>query len=199
MNQPVDLFKVEEFWEWFAKEQAWILILLEEDGHPDRERFVQAMNNWVLSFGRFKWEIGTGETKPYHLTLSPNGDQELLGRSRYIMAYAPDLPNWEFYHAIPPKEFEFEFSLYDENFEKHLIDADDWQAGLFLYPDLKVKIILQAENILHLDHQTQEAAANYVLMNLIGEETMIAQVETVEIVAKLDEKEEAVSIWDLKL
>lgn len=199
MNQPLDVFKVEEFWEWFVKEQAWILTLLEEDGHPDRERLVQALNNWVLSFGRFKWEIGEGEAKRYHLTLSPNGDEELLERSRYIMGFAPELAEWEFHHAYPAKDFEFEFSLYDENFEKHLIDADDWHVGLLRYPDLKVKIFLEADNILHLDLQTQEAAANYVLMNLVGEETMIAHVEELEIVAELDEKYEAVSIWDLEL
>ena len=53
--------------------------------------------------------------------------------------------------------------------------------------DMK-EVIIEADNISHLDRETAQSAADLVIMSEVGEEIKINKISTVNIVNELDEQ-----------
>ena len=68
--------KIDHFWEWFVKHEKQFRKI----SNPVATR--ELLNNQVLQFGVFSWEIGKGQGKPHTFTISPNGDAKMLRRSK---------------------------------------------------------------------------------------------------------------------
>ena len=60
--------KIIQFWEWFQENEANYKEV------EDPQAAVEAMDERVLGFGLFSWEIGEGQSRPYYFMISPNGD-----------------------------------------------------------------------------------------------------------------------------
>lgn len=192
MDYYKDNDPITAFWQWFYKNHALIKEVLDaEDTHPAKYDIVNALDNHVLGFGRFKWEIGYGTQGGYSLFISPNGDEDLLRKSQEIMDVAPNLPDWEFYPAKPAKDWDLKFSIYDEQMFIHQIDASDWRFVLIPQKNGKEVVVLEAPNISHLDLGVQTNAGNLVLVNMIGEERKILHVAGILIVKALSTQHQA--------
>lgn len=180
MDDYFDYDKIDSFWEWFSANDERIKEVLLGHSEQDKEALVKTLNNQVLTLGMFTWEMGHGTTSPFYLTISPNGDKELLALSREIMAAAPYLPDWELNHAKPALDWDLKFQLYDEEYIERKVDASKWKFSLRQHHEEGVTIILEAGNIGHLDYETKKTATEQVVISLLGEEQKIMYVQEIE-------------------
>ena len=169
---------IQNFWSWFAKNSN----SLQSDNYEKSllDKLDKTISNWGLV-----WEVGPGLLKENSLTISPNGDQELLDKTNYIIDKAPQLDNWEFFNAKQPKENWYLATLVDTGFE---IDASNWTYVLLKYEDEKIEILLKADSLVNLDIETKELVADLILTNLLGEKLKIEKIDFVDIVDKFDDQ-----------
>lgn len=191
MTNDAKTEQIESFWEWFVEYEDTIKEFFDEESLVDKNALIEEINNQVLDFGMFSWEIGPGSSRNYYLTISPNGKSDQLELSRRIMAAAPDLPDWEFHHAKPAKDWNLQFTIYDDFMREQLIDASEWQFALVPKPSRQVDIFLQADNIDFLDAETRATAGDLVVTNLLGEERKINYVRRIEILSAHEEPQQA--------
>ena len=122
--------KIDDFWEWFLLMEQRFLDFFEDRTPGNKEALIEHLNNKVLDFGMFSWEMGPGKTKKYYFTVSPNGSEQRMRISQQLMQSAPNLPDWELNYYKPPKDNELTLSLYDDFLIKRDIDASNWQFFL---------------------------------------------------------------------
>lgn len=170
--------QITNFWYWFTKNSDHL--------HSDNyeKEILDALDRKVSDWD-LVWEIGPGVAKKNSLTISPNGDKDLLDKAKSIIAKAPVLDNWEFYYSKQPKENWHMARLVDMALE---IDALNWTYVLFQYPDNKIEILLKADSISHLNKETKELAADLILTNLLGEKLKIEKIDFIELVDDFDDK-----------
>lgn len=169
-----------DFWDWFQVHEHMYRDIV------DAQAAVDAMNEQVLQFGLFSWEIGEGKTKPHYLTLSPNGDKGRLELSKKIVAAAPELPQWEFNYCKPPKDWDFTFEAFDQFMIKQQFDASGWEYLLQRNEDSEVEIFILADNLHVLDADDEMNAIDLVLTNVLGEENVIHNLDAFEVVDEFE-------------
>ena len=184
MNNILLKNKIVDFWKWFETHEE----KFRKIENPDDTR--ELMDNQILQFGLFAWEIGEGKKKPHTFTMSPNGSMKMLRISEAIMGEAPNLKDWEFYPARPAREWDFTFEMYDSFMMKRTIDAAEWEYILRMTPEMKVRILLYSENIDFLDAEDKMGAADFVLNSIIGEADRIHYVEEVVFIPLVTETQE---------
>ena len=196
----MDEDKIERLWEWFSGNERKIKNCIEDERSPGRENIVEQLNNLILDIGLFYWEIGQGSDNNYYLTISPNGDADLMAQSISIMESAPDLDGWELNYCKPSKEWDRNFKLYDDDMSEQHIDASNWRCLVTRNAEGTLDLILEAKNIAHLDNFTTKTAADLVVLNEIGEETKILTVRSIKTVDQLDDITEShkMEIKDLR-
>ena len=168
--------QIKHFWEWFSQNEYRFR------RSTDKKAAVEALNNQVLAFGFFSWEIGQGQRKPYYFAISPNGNKQRLQLSKAIMDAAPSLSHWEFHYCKPPKDWDFSFEMYDAFMIKQRFKADNWQYVLLQKKNGRFKILLKAENIQTLDRDDQQAAGKLAVNNILGEQLVIEKIDAIEMV-----------------
>ena len=200
MEQELDYEKVDLFWEWFEDNERKIRDIMEDDTHKERESLVQTLNNKVLQFGMFSWEMGRGTKRPYFLTISPNRDPELLELSRQIIEQAPEMTYWELNYAKPAQEWDMKLNLFDDDLNEWRVNASSWEFVLLPGPNNKAKVVIKAKNIFKLDDDTQNVAGELVVTGLVGEAFRIRHVSGIEVVDEFTQQQQAsaTSILDLK-
>src|SRR5690606_33317585 len=189
MVKDIRFNKISSFWEWFETQEKRIRDILNDELQPEREELVQIMDNQVLSLGLFTWEMGPDGSNAFYLTISPNGDPELLRLSKSIVGASPAFPDWTFYYAKPIKEEPIELKLYDEEYNLHVVNAQSWQFGLSLTSSGHVDITIVANNMKRLDQETRIGAGNLVISSLLGEECHILHVRHVHVTTKAHSKD----------
>ena len=199
MKKEIVKKKIKLFWEWFINNEALMRAVVNDDFHEQRESLINAIDNQVLDFGMFTWEIEENKENKISFTISPNGNVELLELSKFIIEHAPNLSNWKFNYAKPIKNWDFTFSVFDDYANEHEIDASEWNFVLLPVNDNKVKVIIEANNITNLDYETKLSAGNFVLTNTLGEECKINNVYEVEIVNELENQYKAFGIQIINL
>ncbi|MFK7775131.1 MAG: hypothetical protein AB8F94_23525 [Saprospiraceae bacterium] len=176
--------KINDFWNWFVEHEEKFRII--QDPHAVREM----LDNQILQFGAFAWEIGEGRGKPHTLTISPNGNSKLLRRSQAIIGEAPDLRYWEFFAAKPPRDWDFIMEMYDAFMVKQTVDTADWEYLFRMTPEFKLRILLYAENIDSFDEDDKKSASDFVINSIIGEADKIDYVNSIEFISFVDETQE---------
>lgn len=177
-------YKIDEFWNWFVEHEEKFRII--RDPHAAREM----LDNQILQFGIFSWEIGKGKNKPHTLTISPNGNAEMLRRSQAIIGEAPEMKFWEFFAAKPPRDWDYILEMYDSYMVKQRIDSSSWEYLFRMTPDFKIRILLYAENIDFLDDDDKMSAADFVINSVIGEADKIDYVDSIEFLSFVSENQE---------
>lgn len=180
-NIPLQII---EFWDWFQKNEHMFREVI------DPEHAVESMDEQVLAFGMFAWEIGEGKSKPHYFTLSPNGDKGRLELSKKIIGAAPELSEWEFYPSKQPKQdWDFSFEAFDRYFSKHIFDASNWDYILEKNEDANIEIIVRADNLHVMDLDDELNAVDMVITNIIGEELSIHHLDAFETVNNFEEEQ----------
>lgn len=192
--------KIEAFWRWFVQHNSFIQNSIQSESAKDRATVVEKMNNYILDIGLFTWDLGLNDENTWFLTISPNGDSELLEISQRIMEDAPTHLDWEFHASKPAKNWNRIFVVYNEQMDEIEIDANDWKFVATPAGAGKITLLLEAKNIQTLDLETAEQAAHLFLVNEIGELAKISQLKDVKIVSTLETEQETTktSIEQLK-
>ena len=177
---------IEAFWKWFVEKEEWIREVIDGDEHPDVEVLTHFLDNHLLGLGRFKWQIGPGDKGTHFLTLSPNGDEELLGLSKRIIFEAPVLNHWVFLPAIPAQPDQMTFVLYDEFGNEREIDTSNWIFVEEPIPGGKISLMLHPSNPGELDAETLRIAGEMSVSALLGEEKRIKKIGEIQILPTLD-------------
>ena len=178
--------KIEKFWQWFVKNDQLIKSCIERETASEREKLIEQLNNFILEFGMFTWDIGLDEHHNWFFTISPNIDPDLLEISQQIMSDAPAHLDWQFNASRPAKNWARTFSVYNNEMDLIHIDASSWFYIAFEENDGKIELVFEANNIAHLDEETAEQAVNLFLINEIGEYPLIVHISTVTIVNEID-------------
>lgn len=181
--------KIDQFWSWFKENEA-------EFRGDNPELLVEQMNNLVLDFGIFKWEIAQTEDQHYYLLISPNNDAARLKISQAIIEAAPRLKHWYFYPSYPPKEdWDYTFEMYDSFMLKQKYSASNWYFLLFEAVDRDAfELDIRARNLSLLDDDDQLMAVNLVVRNLIGEATKIKYLDQINFVDDFEPEDETAAM-----
>jgi len=148
--------KVKQFWDWFIDNEYQFREV------TDTKTVVELLNNQVLEFGVFAWELGVGVEKPHSFTISPNGDKKRLFLSRQIFKQAPALQHWEFNYCRPVRK--------------------DWDLTFEVEDNQKIAILLKATNIVTIDFDDLPSIADLVVNNMLGEERRINDVHSIRFI-----------------
>jgi len=173
------------FWSWFVKNTNSL------QSHNYDKTILSKLDKIITNWG-LVWEVGPGLSKENSLTISPNGDKDLLTKTDSIIGKAPYSDNWEYYNAKQPKQNWHLAKLVDTGIE---IDASGWTYVLLKYDDDKLEILLNADSLITLDIETKELAADLILTNLLGEKLKIQKIDFIAIVDEFDQEK---GINDLK-
>ncbi len=184
MNSILLKNKINHFWEWFVKHEKQF----REISDPVATR--ELLDNQVLQFGAFSWEIGKGQEKPHTFTISPNGDAKMLSRSEAIIGEAPELAHWTFFPAKPAQDWNFIFEMFDSFMLQQTIDAAEWEFIFRITHDRKLNVLIYTENIDFLDEDDKLNAAEFVLNQIIGEMDKIYYINSISFIEDLDENQE---------
>lgn len=184
------------FWKWFSENEGVIRDVLDDEFHPMRAEVVESLNNFVLDFGVFTWEVGEGRYKPYYFLISPNANADLLPLSKHIINQSPELGEWEFHYAKQPKDWDLCFTIYDEMMDERAIDASGWRFTLDPQQG-KVNVILFPDKHLQLDEYTLQRAADIVVISLVGEEGRIRYIDQITVSLEKSQNELS-SVDDLR-
>lgn len=164
------------FWEWFGD----VCDALARDSNSE---LLEELDRQLMLLGVAGWELGPGEAEPNALTVSPDGDPELLLVTRRIVSLAPPAPGWEFYSALRPRPLPLAFILGDSEADGVKVDARAWKYVLYEYPDGLCDIVVeQAGGVRESDRYT---AAVVALDGLLGEEVRLSRIHEVEPTARL--------------
>lgn len=175
-----------KFWQWFVKNEKTIKECIENENSEYREYVVEQMNEHILSLGVLTWDIGLNDDENWFLTLSPNGDHDMLKVSQKIMIDAPEHMDWLFYASRPAKKWNRQFNVYDDNMDEIFIDASFWHYIVFEEEEGKLDLVIEAKNIAQLDPMVVETAAEQFLIQELGEFIWIQNIASLEIVPALD-------------
>lgn len=176
---------ISTFWLWFEDNLAHLRNVLTDPGHSSREYVVDSLNNHLLAIGTFTWDIETGSNRRWSLTISPNGDPDLLELSREIVAMAPDLPDWEFYYARQPSRPELQLTVWDEEMTQQTVDANPWTYVLLPASGGAYDLLIEASNAAHVDDETLHTTADHLVTALMGEEAKITRIRSIDLTDRL--------------
>lgn len=174
------------FWQWFVKHENLIKTCIEEEHAPQQAFVVEHMNEHILGIGMLTWDLGLDDDNAWFLTLSPNGNQDMLVVSEQVMEQAPDHMNWLFYAGRPAKKWDRVISIHDDNLDECFIDASSWHYIVFEEEDGKLELVIEAQNTAHLDAELLENAAEQFVVHEIGELLRMRHISTVSIVSEME-------------
>lgn len=163
--------KIDHFWEWFFEHEN----VFREDDVP--AELVEQLDNHILDFGLFSWQIGDADTKQKFLTISPNGNPKRLELSQQIIDAAPYSGNWEFNYCKQAIDWDYVFEMYDSFMVLQTIDASDWEYTMVEKTSGNVQISLRVMHPSLTDFMDKKAAGDLVMTNILGEEDLIECVE----------------------
>lgn len=177
--------KISDFWVWFTENEPRIKDCIEKEIGAEKEIVNDRLNEFILSIGLFTWEIGINDEGSWFLTISPNGNKDLLKLSRQIMREAPKDIGWLFHSGKPAKNWDRIVRVYDDKLDQTHIDTSGWLFFASAKDSGIIDLILEAGNIGHLDDDTASSAADYFVINELGEEKKIELFAPIKIVDEL--------------
>lgn len=181
-----------EFWQWFSSAAARI------DKDPSNESVILEIDEQVSALGAFSWEIGPGVAKKWFFCISPSRDADLLSAAERLIAAAPKLDDWELLSAMPPKNWDHQFSMVYKG-RPLSIDASGWKYVLHQYPDGVLDITMYVKKIPSIPEDVLPLVADIVAEGILGEQLMMSCVNDVEALdqAAIDLSPSASPIRDL--
>ena len=149
---------IEKFWSWFDKKQTRV------DTDIYNPEFLNEIDKTISGWG-FGWEVGPGRSKPYSLTVSPNGDPTLIDGVNAVTSIAPAFENWEVFSFKQAKS-NWDTLIFERNTS---INSRDWTYRLLMFPDEEIELEVKADNLQSYSDETKALIVDLVITNLLGE------------------------------
>jgi hypothetical protein len=172
----INIDDINNFWNWFKANSDD----LQSQKYPNDT--LEQLDRKIVDLG-LRWEVGPGKEKTNSLTISPGGDTEKIELAKEFIKFSPTLDSWEFYSFKQPKANwdKLELPKYDIK-----ITADDWTYTLLRYKDGKKEILVKGDSLNDIEPDYKVGVAEMVLINLIGEERMMTEVDFVDVLSPDD-------------
>lgn len=175
--------ETKHFWDWVTDN----IEKLTPDNITDE--YIELLDSEIKKLGDFSWEIGFDErVNKNFLTISPEGDPELLVESKFIVDQAPNIKEWIFYSAKPPKQWKLIFDLVIEN-ENVKINANKWQYVLYKYPDNVYDLVIKVPLSYKPYEEYFYEIGNIAVTGEFGEAFVIEYINDIDLVYEFNEKE----------
>lgn len=171
---------IDAFFQWFSSNAA---ALMRASENPE---VVAKLNEWVDVLNpNFAWEIGPGSIAEWSFSLSPDGDETLSAAVRYVIARAPQVPEWEFHAFRQPRDA---LPIVDLTTMEGTvqIDATDAEYALLRAKDGTFDMVVMLPAAKRLRPGDQGALAVLLLDGLIGEEARMSLIKNVEFVQEFE-------------
>lgn len=166
----------QEFWDWFAAHAEQVAAAARASGGPcEPEGVLAELDQHIRSLdSEIGWEIGPHD-HGWFLALSPKGTREGLAKTAALVGQAPNLDDWRFLAAKPPKTWDRQFDLSGRR-----IDARTWRYRLRRWDDGALGVIWGVDDQVDSDDETSEELGWFVLESELGEEVVITNFVDVE-------------------
>lgn len=172
--------RIEAFWKWFVSNAEPI------GAEPDCPAIVEELDRRVSELHKdISWEIGPGASTPWQLVLSPNLNPQLRAVVKTVVKAAPNVPDWAFFAARRPKDWDYKFVLKDVGSEPVLVDTTAWRFVLLRYSDGQYEIILEGQNMPVMSEDRCWQAAAITLASILGEDVLMDKVCEFSLVREL--------------
>ncbi|MCH2229891.1 MAG: hypothetical protein MK105_06065 [Crocinitomicaceae bacterium] len=175
-----------EFWRWFIKNETRIKGCISNKDITEQEKIVKSLNEYILGFGPFSWDIGLNENDDWFLTISPNLDPELLKISKAIIDLAPTHLDWKFYSSKPCKKWNYQLEVYDELMDIFKVDSSAWNFVALEEEDGTIELNFELFNLSQRHDEAIENAITAFIINELGEEVLTTQISNIEIFEQFD-------------
>ena len=176
------------FWRWFVKSESRIQKCIQTKDSKEQEKIVHDLNEFVLGFGAFSWDIGQNEDDQWFFTISPNLDGELLEISKSIIELAPDHLNWFFYSSKPTKKWDYQLEVFDELLDVFTVDASKWCYNAFEEEDGSIELVFEIGTLANKHSEAIENSITAFIINELGEEFLISEISNIEFFELFDEE-----------
>jgi hypothetical protein len=173
---------IDNLWDWFEENDELNRRIIYTGDKEKLKELKNAIDEKILVFGHFTWEINAGKSKEYQFVISPNREFELLQLSKKIIAEAPDLDNWEFLYAKEKVAVIEPFKIFDESLDSHLVNVANWKYKLG-----GETVYVFAPSLKNIDSETEQHALDLVATALLGEEYRILDIKTLVKVEEFDD------------
>ena len=166
---------INEFWTWFGSIADSLAANVED------ATLLKDLNTRIVNLHPdVSWEIGPGIKSELFLALSPNLNRSLLLTTRHIVSYAPELTNWDFYPALPPKLWDYRFEI-EHNGSVLVIDAAAWSYVMLRYPDANYELLIEGTEKLPNDEDVRWQICAILLQGILGEEILLERIDHFEL------------------
>ena len=179
----IDYDKVKQFWKWF------ISVSDELSKSSEDDRLLKQLDGFVSTIGQdLDWEIGPVELEmnikddaKSYLAISPCLNEELLSKTREIIARAPDCKGWAFFPSKPVKGWTGSWNMLNELDRVISIDANEWKYILYQFDDATFDMDIWVNNV-DGNLTTKYIAVDVVITNLLGEERFMNEIKNISII-----------------
>jgi hypothetical protein len=159
---------IEDFWDWFASNSSGLISMY---AIRDFNALAEVLNRELDKIMcELAWEIGPGKKKPYLLTISSEGNPALRQIAETMIQFAPELANWEFYSAKPPRHPAGIVYLPER---KTQFDTRRWKFIPMERPENgRLDLVILDEQLASADREAALKAVSIYLDELLGEDTV---------------------------
>ena len=173
--------EIGKFWNWFQINSKSL-----EKKEISHKHILELEQN-LFAIHKLDWELGPGRSKPFMLSLSPNGDPNLFELTKQIVEEAPLLDDWEFFPAKPPRDWNLVFQLSYEGREV-LIDGKQWEFLAFKFKDGTFDLDFKPVEGIGLPDEYLNWAATILVDGELGEDRRIRTIANIATVKSWSEE-----------
>lgn len=175
--------KITDFWNWIENNIDHLVPKLITKEYSD------LLDEQIGNFGDFGWEIGfDNRISKNFLTISPEGNRELLEKSKAIINQSPIIEDWIFYSTKPPKQWNLLFNLLIDN-RKVEFNANEWEYVLYKYPDNLYDVVIKVPESYRQYEEYFNDLGYIAVSGELGEAFVIEYFSEIELVFSFNEKE----------
>ena len=149
--------------------------------------YIDQLDKHLEGLDDFSWEIGFDDrVKKYFLAISPEGDPDLLEKSKIIISQAPNIKDWIFYPAKPPKQWKLIFDILIDG-ENVRFNASDWKYVLYRFPDGVYDVVIKIPNSYKPYEEYFDQIGMIAVSGELGEAFVIEYINEIELVYEFED------------
>lgn len=167
------LESIDAFWRWFISSSEELKGLYQKHNFGELSARMGRALDRVHS--DLAWEIGPGESAPFLLTISSEGNPSLRALADKMIEVAPALSGWEFYSSKPARKPPAAVRLVERGVN---VNTQLWKFSPIDRPDVgRIDLTIIDEelaNLADLDREAALKAVSIYLDQVLGEDTVEA-------------------------
>jgi len=159
---------VRTFWQWFGENADLLKTLYSGEQYG---RLAEQVNRALDRVNPgLAWEVGAGQTKPYLLTISAEGNPELRDIAELMVQQAPPLEEWEFHSSRPASLAPKRVQLQERS---ESFDTSSWSFVPVERPEQgRLDLVIVDDELAASDRESAMKAVSIYLDQILGEDAV---------------------------